>query len=40
MREKQENVIWTDPIILTTTNYRPYEIRNIVSDSTYSICNN
>jgi hypothetical protein len=40
MREKQENVIWTDPIILTTTNYRPYEIRNIVSDSTYSISNN
>lgn len=40
MREKQENVIWAEPIILTTTNYRPYEIRNIVSDSTYSICNN
>jgi hypothetical protein len=36
MREKQENVIWTDPIILTTTNYSPYEIRNIINDSTYS----
>lgn len=36
MREKQENVIWTNPILLTTTNYSPYEIRNIINDSTYS----
>jgi len=37
MREKQENVIWTDPIILTTTNRSPYEIRNIINDTSYSI---
>lgn len=37
MREKKENVIWTDPIILTTTNYCPYEIRNIINDSTNTI---
>lgn len=29
MREKQENVIWSDPVVLTTTNFNPYEIRNI-----------
>jgi hypothetical protein len=37
MREKQENIIWADPIILTTTNCSPYEIRNIINETTYSI---
>jgi hypothetical protein len=37
MRGKKENIIWADPIILTTTNCSPYEIRNIINDTTYSI---
>jgi hypothetical protein len=37
MREKQENVIWSDPVILSTNNFKPYEIRNIINDSTYSM---
>jgi hypothetical protein len=37
MRTKQENVIWSEPIVLTTTNYCPYEIRNILNDSTYTV---
>lgn len=37
MREKQENVIWSDPVILTMTNSMTYEIRNIINDSTYTI---
>jgi len=37
LREKMENVIWSDPVILTATNYNSYEIRDIINDSTYSI---
>lgn len=37
MREKQENVIWSDPVSLTATSFNPYEIRNIINDSTYSM---
>lgn len=32
MREKQENVIWSDPIVLTATNFNSYEISNIPND--------
>jgi hypothetical protein len=39
MREKQENAIWSDPVILTATNSNSYEIKNIVNDSTYSMSN-
>lgn len=35
MREKQENAIWSDPVILTTTNSYTYKIKDL-SDSTYS----
>jgi hypothetical protein len=37
MREKQENVIWSDPVILSTSNFKPYELINIINDSTYSM---
>lgn len=37
MREKQENIIWSDPVVLTATNYNPFNIRNIINDSTYSM---
>jgi hypothetical protein len=37
MREKRENIIWAEPIVLTTTNCSPYEIRNIINETTYSI---
>jgi hypothetical protein len=37
MREKQENVIWSDPVVLSAINFNPYEIRNIINDSTYSM---
>lgn len=40
LREKQENVIWSEPVPLTATNYKQYEIRDIINDSTYSIRNN
>lgn len=36
-RENQENVIWSDPVILTATNFNSFEIRDIINDSTYSI---
>lgn len=39
LREKQENVIWSDPVPLTATNFKQYEIRDIINDSTYSIAN-
>ena len=29
MREKQENAIWSDPVVFTITNFKPYEIKNI-----------
>lgn len=37
LREKQENVIWSDPVLLTVTNFNSFEIRDIINDSTYSI---
>jgi hypothetical protein len=37
LREKQENIIWANPIVLTSTNCSPYEIRNIINETTYSI---
>jgi rRNA-processing protein FCF1 len=39
LREKQENVIWSDPVTLTATNFQQYEIRDVINDSTYSIRN-
>ena len=39
LREKQENVIWSDPVPLTATNFKQYEIRDIINDSIYSIAN-
>lgn len=39
LREKQENIIWSDPVPLTATNFKQYEIRDIINDSTYSIAN-
>jgi len=39
MREKQENVIWSDPVVLTATNFSQYEIRDIINDTTYYISN-
>lgn len=39
MREKQENAIWSAPVILTATNSNSYEIKNIINDSTYSMSN-
>jgi len=35
IREKRENVIWSDPIYFDPANGRPYEIKTIVNDSTY-----
>lgn len=37
MRDKQENVIWSDPIELSTVSFNPFEIRNIINDTTYTI---
>jgi hypothetical protein len=28
LREKQDDVIWSEPVVLTTANFNPYEIRN------------
>lgn len=39
MREKQENVIWSEPVTLTATNSNSYEIRNIIDDSALSTSN-
>ena len=36
-RATLENVIWTENITLFDTSYRPFEIRNIINDSTFSI---
>jgi hypothetical protein len=33
MRQKQESVVWSDPVVLTATNFNSYKIRNIVRDS-------
>jgi hypothetical protein len=37
MREKLENIVWSHPINLNPVFYNHYQIRNIISDSTYSI---
>lgn len=37
MRDNLENVIWTENITLLGTSFRPFEIRNIINDSTFSI---
>jgi hypothetical protein len=37
MRERQENIVWSDPITLHTTSFTPYEVRYIINDSTYSV---
>ena len=34
MRQKQENIIWSEPVALTATNFNPYVIRNFIKDST------
>lgn len=36
MRKRQENIIWSSPIILHTTSFHPYEIRYIINDTTFS----
>ena len=36
-RKNLQNVIWSDPITLPHTSFQPYEIKQIISDSTYSI---
>lgn len=33
MRQNQESVVWSDPVILTATNFNSYKIRDIVRDS-------
>jgi hypothetical protein len=35
MRDKQENVIWSDPIYFDPTNGEPFEIKTILNDTTY-----
>jgi hypothetical protein len=35
MRDKQENVIWSDPIYFYPTNGELFEIKTILNDSTY-----
>lgn len=37
MSENQENVIWTENITMHATSFMPFEIRNIINDSTFSI---
>jgi hypothetical protein len=39
MRQNSENVIWSDPVILTATNFNSYKIRDIASDSSVMIKN-
>lgn len=39
MRQNSENVIWSDPVILTATNFNSYKIRDIASDSSLMIKN-
>jgi hypothetical protein len=29
LREKEDNVIWSEPVVLTTANFNPFDIRNI-----------
>ncbi len=35
MRQNQDNVIWSDPIALTSTNFTPYIINDLVQDSSF-----
>lgn len=34
---KQENVVWSDPVILSTSNFEPYEISDIINETSYSV---
>lgn len=35
MRQNQTNVIWSDPIALTSTNFYPYKINDLIKDSSF-----
>jgi len=37
MNEKKENVIWSEPINLSVANFHPYEIREVISNSSFTI---
>ena len=36
MNEKQQNVIWSEPITLNTCSFHPYEILREINDSTFT----
>jgi hypothetical protein len=36
MRERQENIIWSTPITMDITSFHPYEILNVINDTTFS----
>jgi hypothetical protein len=36
MRERHENIIWSTPITMETTSFLPFEILDVINDTTFS----